>query len=372
MNQTVISTRIKPRTWLANIGCALCLMLLPVASHAADSLTVTSWGGSYAAACVQAYHKSFVATTGIRINLEDYNGGLAQIRAQVETDNVFWDVIDMEIAEAVLACDEGLLEPVHREDLKPGIDGTPAVDDFYPETLLECSVGTNYWSTVYAYDVRQFPGEKPTTIEDFFDLKKFPGRRGMRRLPQANLEFALMADAVPPAKVHDVLSTKKGLARAFRKLDSIKDHVVWWEAGAQPPQLLADGEVVMSTAYNGRIFNAQILEKQPFVIVWDAQVLSAGQLAIVAGTKKLASARKFIAHASAAASMAALTKYISYSPTRRSAESLISTHAATGISVHPHLPKAPANSQRVLPDNWRWWSDNGDEMNERFAAWLAR
>lgn len=372
MNQAAISIHTEPRAWLAKIGRALCLVLLPVASYAGDSLTVTSWGGSYAAACVQAYHKSFVATTGININLEDYNGGLAQIRAQVETNNVFWDVIDLEIAEAALACDEGLLEPVHREDLIESLDGTPAVDDFYPETLLECSVGTSYWSTIYAYDVRQFPGEKPATIEDFFDLKKFPGRRGMRRLPQANLEFALMADGVPPAKVHAVLGTRRGSARAFRKLDTIKDQVVWWEAGAQPPQMLADGEVAMSTAYNGRIFNAQVLEKQPFVIVWDAQVLSAGQLAIVAGTKNLASARKFLAHASAPASMAALTKYISYSPTRRSAEPLISTHAATGISVHPHLPHALANSKRVLLDDWRWWSDNGDEMNERFAAWLAK
>ncbi len=36
-----------------------------------------------------------------------------------------------------------------------------------------------------------------------------------------------------------------GVDRAFAKLDTIKDSVVWWEAGAQPPQLLADGEVVM-------------------------------------------------------------------------------------------------------------------------------
>ena len=77
------------------------------------------------------------------------------------------------------------------------------------------------------------------------------------------------------------------MERAFRKLDSIKDQVVWWEAGAQPPQLLADGEVVMSTAYNGRIFNAQVVENQPFEIVWDGQVLDHTQLAIPAGAPNL-------------------------------------------------------------------------------------
>ena len=88
----------------------------------------------------------------------------------------------------------------------------------------------------------------------------------MRRVPDVNLEFALLADGVPSEQVYEVLSTQEGLDRAFRKLDTIKDQVVWWEAGAQAPQLLADGEVAMSTAYNGRIFNAQVLENQPFVI----------------------------------------------------------------------------------------------------------
>ena len=110
-------------------------------------------------------------------------------------------------------------------------------------------------------------------MQDFFDLERFPGRRGMRRSPVANLEFALMGDGVPAEEVYAVLDTRAGVERAFRKLDTIKDEVVWWETGAQPPQMLADGEVLMSTAYNGRIFNAQVLEEQSFVIVWDGQVL---------------------------------------------------------------------------------------------------
>ena len=93
----------------------------------------------------------------------------------------------------------------------------------------------------------------------------------MRRSPVVNLEFALMGDGVPVDEVYALLDTDAGIARAFRKLDTIKDDIVWWEAGAQPPQMLADGEVAMSTAYNGRIFNAQVLEEQPFVIVGTAR-----------------------------------------------------------------------------------------------------
>ena len=338
----------------------------------AESVTAVSWGGSYARACTKAIHEPFTAETGIEVRMEDYNGGLAQIRAQVETGNVHWDVVDLEMADAVLGCDEGLLEPIDAADLPPGPDGTSAEQDFFPETLTECGIGLVYYSTIYAYNEEKFPGSKPATIGDFFDLEKFPGRRGMRRTPVVNLEFALMADGVPTKQVYATLDTPEGVDRAFRKLDTIKEQIIWWEAGAQPPQMLADGEVAMSTAYNGRIFNAQVLEKQPFVVVWDGQVLDWGQTAIVAGTRNLEAARKFVSFGARTESMAALGRYISYSPVRRSGTALISTHLETGVDMGPHMPTTPANVAHALHSDWEWWSDYSDEMNERFSAWLAR
>ena len=338
----------------------------------AESLTVVSWGGSYARACEKAFHEPFIAETGIGIRLEDYNGGLAQIRAQVETGNVHWDVVDMNMADAVRGCDEGLLEPIVPGDLAPGADGTPAGEDFFPGSLTECGVGTLFYSTIYAYNLEKFPEVKPSTIGDFFDLEKFPGRRGMRRTPQVNLEFALMADGVPLDQVYAILDTQEGLDRAFRKLDSIKDRIVWWEAGAQPPQMLADGEVAMTTAYNGRIFNAQVLENQPFAIVWDGQLLDMGQLVIVAGSPNLQAARQFLSFASTVRSMVAVGRYISYSPARQSGTALISTHLETGVDMKPHMPTAPENVAGGLQYDWEWWSDHIDEMNLRFIAWLLR
>ena len=348
-------------------------MLIATAAVAADRpLTVVSWGGSYARACVKGYHERFTAETGIKINLEDYNGGLAQIRAQVDVGNVFWDVVDLEIPDLVRGCDEGLLEPVAVGSLAPGADGTPAAEDFVQGTVTDCGPATIFYSTVYAYNKENIKGDQPATIADFFDLEKFPGRRGMRRSPLVNLEFALMADGVSVDSVYAILDTPAGVDRAFRKLDTIKEHIVWWEAGAQPPQMLADGEVTMSTAYNGRIFNAQVLEDQPFVVVWDGQVLDTGGLGIVAGTPNLEAARKFVKFATSAQAIAGVGRYISYSPTRRSAMPLISTHAEKGVEMNPHMPTSPQNVKRALHNDWEWWSDHLDEMNERFSAWLAR
>ena len=348
------------------------LVFAASAATAAESVTVVSWGGSYARACVEGYHKAFTAETGIEIKLEDYNGGLAEVRAQVDAGNVRWDVVDVELADGVRGCDEGLFKVFDPATLPPGADGSAPEDDYYPDAITECGANTLYYSTVYAYNAEQIPGDKPTTMQDFFDLERFPGRRGMRRSPVVNLEFALMGDGVPAEEVYALLDTEAGIERAFAKLDTIKEHVVWWEAGAQPPQMLADGEVVMSTAYNGRIFNAQVLEEQPFVIVWDGQVLDTGYLAILEGAPNAAAAQRFVEFAARPASMAGVARHISYSPTRRSAEMLITTHAETGVAMRSHMPNTPENAKRALQNDWQWWSDNRDDMNERFAAWLAR
>ena len=359
---------------VCRIAIALCGSLagFGAAISEAESVTMVSWGGSYARACTEAYLKPFTAESGIRVRLEDYNGGLSQVRAQVEAGNVHWDLIDLEFADLVRGCDEGLFEVLDPSILPKGADGSSPEDDYYPNMLSECGAGMLFYSTVYAYNHERLAGEAPQTIQDFFDLERFPGRRGMRRSPVANLEFALMADSVPADEVYAVLGTAEGVGRAFKKLDTIKDRVVWWEAGAQPPQMLADGEVVMTTAYNGRIFNAQVLEKQPFTIVWHGQVLDTGHVAIVAGSSNLAAARELVGFASRPASLAAISRYIAYSPARKSAEPFISTHAATGVDMAPHLPNAPKNTKLALLSDWLWWADNGEDMNERFSTWLLR
>ncbi len=338
---------------------------LVACNDSGPSLTVVSWGGAYARAVDRAVYQPFEAETGMALGREDYNGGLAEIRIQVDTGNVHWDVVDLEAFDATRGCEEGLLEP-----LPPDLVDDPA--DFPPGAITGCAVGTLFYSTVYAYHPDRFPGDKPATVGDFFDLGRFPGRRGMRRSPLVNLEFALMADGVSPEGVYAALDTPEGMERAFAKLDTIRDQVVWWEAGAQPPQLLADAEVVMSTAYNGRIFNAQAVEDQPFVIVWDGQVLDIGQVGIVAGTPNLAAALDFVRFNGRAESLAAISGYIAYSPTRRSALPLVGQHRDLGIDMLPHMPTNPENLTRALTSDVEWWADNLDEVNERFSAWLNR
>ncbi len=338
----------------------------------AKDLTVVSWGGAYTKSQVEAYHKPWMAKTGNKIVSEDYNGGLAEIKAQVEAGNVTWDLVDVELSQAISGCDEGLLETLDHSTLPAAPDGTAAVDDFLPGTLHECAVANIVWSTIFAYDKSEMGDNKPTTIADFFDTEKFPGKRGLRKNPKANLEMALAADGVAAADIYTVLSTPEGVDRAFAKLDTLKADAVWWEAGAQPPQLLADGEVVMTTAYNGRIFNAVAAEDQDFEIVWDSQIYDLDLWVIPKGSPNKEAALDFLAFSTATEQLAAQASYISYGPARASSAPLVgSFHSKPDLAMGPQMPTAPANFGTALQNDFEFWADNQDELNERFNTWLA-
>lgn len=335
-------------------------------AFAEKTLTVVSYGGTLAEAQVQSAHKPYSKATGVKIVSEDYSGGIAPIKTQVDSKKVTWDVVDAELLNVYRACSTGLLERIDPKTLAPAPDGTPAEKDFIPGALSECGVASYVWSTVVAYNTKAFPGEQPSTLKDFFDLKRFPGKRSLRKAPQVNLEWALMADGVPRDQVYATLETEDGLDRAFRKLDTIKDQVVWWEAGAQPPQLLADGQVSMSSAYSGRIVIASRKENQPFKIVWDGQVYDMEAWVLPAGNPNKVQAFDFLKFATQSSVLADQANYIPYGPTRLSSQKLVSPE------VRADLPTSPENFATALQVDSQWWGDHADELNERFNAWLAK
>ncbi|MBT0958903.1 ABC transporter substrate-binding protein [Alphaproteobacteria bacterium KMM 3653] len=338
---------------------------------AAQEVTVMSWGGSYTKSQVEAYHKPFTAETGIAVNSVDSDNPATPIKAQVEAGNVTVDVADVEFSDAVRLCDEGLLEEIDVSMLPAAPDGTPATEDFIDGALQDCAVANIVWSTVFAYNTEN-NATAPATIADFFNTADFPGKRGLRKTAKANLEMALMADGVAADEVYDMLETDEGIDKAFAKLDSIKDDIVWWEAGAQPPQLLADGEVVMSTAYNGRIFNAAVAESQPLVVVWDGQILDFDLFVIPKGAPNLEEAKKFVAYSTDTQRLADQASWISYGPARKSSGALVGKFMDGETEMAEHMPTAEANLTNALVNNFEFWVDNDAELNERFNAWLAQ
>ena len=347
-----------------------------LAIPAQADVTVASWGGAY----TMSQQKAYADTYGPGgINFVNYNGGLGEVRAQVESGNVTWDIIDVLPHEARVGCDEGLFEELPREVFTPAADGTSMDDDIMVEVPNDCVVPQIFWSYVPFWQEGAFDGNaagNPSTIADFFDVANFPGKRGLHTWGNATIEMALMADGVAPEDVYDTLSTPEGVDRAFAKLDTIKDHVVFWSAGAEPLELVKSGEVSMSLAYNGRIGAAVLSEGAPFVTNWDGQVLEEEWLAMIKGTPNADEALKFLIHASAPEQQAGQAKWITYAPMRKSGIEIIAANEPwfnTGVDILPLMPNASAAlSQKHLFADPSWWSDNGDSISERFTAWMGQ
>jgi putative spermidine/putrescine transport system substrate-binding protein len=329
-----------------------------VSAQAADTLNVVTFGGAYEAAAKKAYFEPFTQATGVDFSLESYDGGLAKLSAMEQAKNTTWDLMDLESNDAITACDEGLLKKFDKKSLGN-------TSDFIPGAISDCAVASMVWSTVYAYDASKLK-TAPSTINDFFDLQRFPGKRGLRKSPKGSMEWALIADGVDPKDVYKVLGTPAGVDRAFKKLDTIKKSIVWWESGAQAPQLLADGAVVMTQAYNGRIDDAAKKDNKPFKIVWDAQVYDYEWWGIPKGAKHADEAAKFIVSASQPKAYADLSKYIAYAPPRKDAIPLVDKQRLAD------LPTAPENFKRALQIDSTFWADNADEINKRFQVWLTQ
>ena len=215
-------------------------------------------------------------------------------------------------------CDEGLFEELPRDVFAKAPDGTPMDQDMFVKVPNDCVVPQIWWSYMAFYKKGTFSGTQPNTIGDFFNVSKFPGKRGIHTWANALIEMALMADGVPPANVYKVMSSKAGIDRAFAKLDTIKDHVVFWSSGSKPLELVTSGEVSMALAYNGRVGAAILSENAPFVPIWDGQVLEEEWLVMTKGTENYDEALRFLVHASAPAQQAGQAKWINYGPMRKS------------------------------------------------------
>ncbi len=358
------------RLTLRHALLASVVVATPVAARA--DVNFTSWGGSYTASQQKAYVDTWDEG---EVNFINYEGGLDEIKIQVASGNVSWDIVDVLPHEARIGCDLGLFEELDRSMFTPAADGTSMDDDLLVPPPNDCVVPQIFWSYVPFYQEGTFSGAQPTTIADFFNLKKFPGKRGIHTWPNALIEMALLADGVAIKDLYKVMSTDAGIDRAFKMLDKIKDHSVFWSSGAKPLELVQSGEVAMSLAYNGRIGAAVLSEGAKFVTVWDGQVLEEEWLVMVKGAPNMEEAMDFLIHASTPEAQAGQAKFINYGPMRASAFEIMKKGEPwfhNGKTIMEHMPNRPEVMARSVIANPEWWADYGDSVSERYTAWMGQ
>ncbi len=358
------------------LSVALCVLgfntAIPVAyaqgsSAGANEITFTSWVGPYMRSQMLGFVRPYESQNGVRVNVASYNGGISEIRDQVESANVTWDVVDLTQADSIRACNEGLLEKIGGTSLPDGIDGSSAQDDFVDGALNPCGVGVIVWGTAFAYSKGAYGSAQPTTIADFFDVKKFPGARAIRDDPTVIMEWALMADGVARDDVYTTLETPAGVKRALKKMDAIKAGLQTWQTGREPIRLLNAGEATMSMVWATTGATASKEPGANFEMVFDGRVIELDLFGIPKGSRYKEEALDFIRFASSSNSLAEMVSILPNGPTRKSSLSLLSDDVLTQI------PNGPAyeNQLSILSDA-QWWSNNHAALEEAFRAWIAQ
>ena len=349
------------------------------AQDMANSMTLVSWGGAYQTSQQRAYSEPYMEMhPEVQVIWdESSNEAVAKLRAMDEAGNITWDLVDVVASDAIRLCDEGLAMEIDHDDLlEPAPDGTPASEDFGDLIVSDCYIPQIVYSTTFGYRTDMVPDgvEPPNDICDVWDLETYPGKRSLEKRPINNMEWALLCDGVAKEDVYDVLATSEGQEQALAKLDEIKDQVVWWSAGADTPQLLADGEVFMGSTYNGRLFSVIEEQDQPVAMMWDAQVFDLDGWIIPAGLPedRLNRVLDFLKFATDTQRLADQAKYISYGPARQSSAPLVGQHADLGIDMSPHMPTDPANAKNTFLYNYEFWADYRDDIDAKFQAWLAQ
>lgn len=341
------------------IAAALLPALVVVAGPAqARDLTITAWGGSTQAAQKKVYYEPFMAKTGIKMLEDSWSGGIGILRTKVKGGNANWDVVQVEVDKLVLGCEEGLFEKLDWKALG-------GRELFLKEATNDCGVGSVVWSTALAYDADKLK-DGPKSWADFWNVTKFPGKRSLRKGAKYTLEFALMADGVPPQDVYKLLRTPAGVERAFKKLDELKPHIVWWTSGAQPPQLLASGDIVMAGSYASRIFSANRADKKNFKIVWADSIYAIDFWVILKDSPNKATAQQLVTYMTRAENQKL------FPPQAIQGVTNLEANKQADPSVAENLPTHPANLAVALKLDGEFWVENNDQLNQRFNAWASK
>lgn len=338
-----------------SLVAATAIIALTCAPALARDLTIVA-RNSFVEPTRQLFVRPFIDATTIQAQVTGWGGGIDALRTQAKSSDNAWDLVMVDSDELSTGCSEGLFEKLDWS----AIGGK---DHYLPQAVSDCGVGAGVASLVLAWDRDKFPATP--SWSDFWDVAKYPGKRGLQRGVRGNLEIALIADGVAPGDVYKILATSEGVDRAFRKLDQLKPYVVWWQDDAEAARILASGDVLMSSASPPSIATINRTAHRNFGIQWQASLYEVESWAILKGSPNARTASQFLYFAGMPAVEARLVGLFG--------EGGLAKGATDGLP--PELmqiaPTAPANLGAAVRVDNGFWHDNLAKLRQRFETWLT-
>ena len=311
-----------------------------------ETMVFTAWGGSTQDAEYEAWGVPLAAATGVII-VQDGPTDYGKIQAMVEAGSVTWDAVDVEFDFAYQAAEAGLLEL-----LDFSIIDRDAID---PRFVTDYAVVSFPFSFVLGYNTDIIGDAKPEGWADLFDTERLPGKRAFYKWSSPGaLEIALLADGVAPEDLYPL-----DLDRAFAKLDTIKDQIVWWGGGAQSQQLIASGETPIGMFWDIRLWPLQA-SGLPIEIQWNGNLASADVLVIPKGAPNRDTAMKFLAEA---ASLEGQKKFM---------DIITAEEVDGGVTGSGNVQTLPEGGANQVTLGLEWWGNNRDLVADRWYEWQAQ
>ncbi|MFL6797939.1 MAG: ABC transporter substrate-binding protein [Xanthobacteraceae bacterium] len=332
-------------------GSVVAMPFVQPARSQSRTVYVNSYGGVWETSWRKAFFEPFTAQTGVQVKAVP-GVSFAKLKAQVQTHNYEWDVINIGDVEYAQAVHENLLEKVDPAAAKLTELPTSMVREY---GITSYSLGTNI---VYRKD--KFPNGGPQSWADFWDVKKFPGPRCFYDRSFSCLAFALLADGVPREELYPM-----DLDRAFRKMSELKPHIkVWWREGSQSQQLIRDGEVDMIAMWSARAVDL-MADKVPLELVWNDAELYNANLLVARGNPNAKLAWEFCSFVGQPKPQADFAMLLPYGPANPDARALMAEWRLK------QTPAWPANERVSFQHDAAWLAPRLAQIRERWTQWLT-
>ena len=353
----------RSRTVLAGAGLTAAALLLAACGAGGDAgsdaaggavkLTYVSYGGSGQDAQIKAFQEPYAAAHPDVTFVNSSPADIAQVKAQVTSGVVQWDVVSVAPAAATQHCGT-LFEKLSFPDLK--------ADDFVAKAIGECYVGNFGNASPFAYNADKYPdpAKAPQTIEDFFDTAKFPGKRGViTNLQNGILEYPLLADGVAPDKLYPL-----DVDRALKKWDTVRKDTIFAPNVGALQQAASSGQVDMFLLSDSRLI-ALLNEKKNIKIVWDTTVVSVNALAVPLGTKNKETAQDFLRSLVQPEPVAKITEMLGTVPVNLKAKPNLTDNGKL-VEVY-----GPVNTGETVVQDVDWYAQNWDAVTTKLTNWLV-
>ena len=340
-------------TLCALAGVASVAVSIGDAEAAANEIVMWNWGGDAVKCHSESFGKPFSKETGMGFKFDTSGPLQGKIKEMVDSGNVTADVADADAFDAIALGKSGHLEAINYSV----VDKKKVLEGF----AWEYGVSIIFYGYAFMYDTQAFKDNPPSTWADFFDTKKYPGKRSLYKWANGAIEGALLADGVAKDKVYPC-----DLDRALAKIKSIKSDSFYWGSGSEAQQMIVNGEVSMGMVWLNRAKVVEADTNGHYRLNMNEAIAMPGAYIVPKGNPAgRANVMKFIASCQKPERQIALLKCHGMTPSNPETFGMIPD------DLKRFAVTSEENLSRVLLNDPVWWAENGGNAVNKYLEAIS-